>query len=60
VPDEPKSLDAKAVVFIKAYAPHVAEVRNFRQMLSYESHRGCALAAAAFLMKGLGSYYWHL
>jgi hypothetical protein len=25
------------------------EVREFRRMLDYESHRGCALAAAAFL-----------
>jgi hypothetical protein len=49
VPDEPKSPDATAEVLVKAYAAHVAEVRNFRQMLSYESHRGCALAAAAFL-----------
>jgi len=49
VPDEPKSPDARAEVLVKAYAAHVAEVRNFRQMLSYKSHRGCALAAAAFL-----------
>ena len=26
-----------------------AEVRDFRRMLDYESHRGCGLAAAAFL-----------
>jgi hypothetical protein len=49
MPDEFESLDPKAVAFVRAYSGHVAEVRNFRQMLSYESHRGCALAAAAFL-----------
>jgi hypothetical protein len=49
MPDEFESLDPKAVALVRAYSGHVAEVRNFRQMLSYESHRGCALAAAAFL-----------
>lgn len=49
MPNEPENLDPNAVAFVEAYSSHVAEVRNFRQMLSYESHRGCALAAAAFL-----------
>lgn len=31
------------------FANRFAEVREFRRMLTYESHRGCALAAAAFL-----------
>jgi hypothetical protein len=42
---QPAELEAA----LKNFHSRFHEVREFRRMLDYESHRGCALAAAAFL-----------
>jgi hypothetical protein len=46
---EEEKLNIESEAVLKSLQSRFKVMREFRRMLGYESHRGCALASAAFL-----------